>query len=393
MFRSTSLHSPSMASINGYGARALQIAFWRPSFRYMPKTCGGSFGIGTSRCRGTGRPGFGYVSRSRISCSSQKGDSGERTRWQFDLTSGKVLACLLASVLLLQQGLDPLVAYADIDEANLSSYEKRKLETERRKELLRSLREKAEQNAASVDAAPQTPAPYKPSTAPSVPSIARDTQKGPFPVTPKSEESSGPSFSVPSLPSVPKLPSFSFGGDDGGSGKQEFKMPSAPKIDMPSVPKLPSFSFGGDSGSSSEKNDAKPTPPPPPPPAPKPLPPPPPPAPKPLPPPPTPAPAPKLSPPKVVMPESTPKSSQGDTLDQWRKQQKKDLEARQKLEKEAERKRGKAARGSMPTWLVEFLLIGAFAGFGVSSILFSDQISGLYKKVDRALMNFSSKSK
>jgi len=393
-------HSPSLASINGYGARASQIARRGVSLRYVSKRCGVSFGLGESRCHGTGRTGLRYV--SRISCSSHKGDTGEGNGWQFDLKSGKLLACLLASVLVLQHGLDPLVAYADVDEGSLSSYEKRKLETERRKELLRSLREKAEQSAASVDAAPQAPAPYKPSTAPSVPSIPRDTPKAPVPVTPRSDDSSGPSFSAPSLPSVPKLPSFSFGGDSGGSGMQDFKMPSAPKIDMPSVPKLPSFSFGGDGGGSSEKNNVKPTPPPVPVPAPKPLPPPPPPAPKPLPPPPPPAPkplppppppAPKLSPPKVVMPETTPKSSQGDTLDQWRKQQKKDLAARQKLEKEAERKRGKAARGSMPTWLVEFLLIGAFVGLGVSSVLFSDQISGLYKKVDRALMNFSSKSK
>ena len=332
MCRSTCLHSPSLASINGYGDRASQIARRGVSLRYISKRCGVTFGLGESRSHGTGRTGLRYV--SRISCSSHKGDTGERNGWQFDLKSGKLLTCLLASVLVLQQGLDPLVAYADVDEGSLSSYEKRKLETERRKELLRSLREKAEQNAASVDAAPQAPAPYKPSTAPSVPSIPRDTPKAPVPVTPKSDDSSGPSFSAPSLPSIPKLPSFS---------------------------------FGGDSGSSSEKNNVKPTPPPvpapkplPPPPltAPKPLPPPPPPAPKPLPPP--PPPAPKLSPPKVVMPETTPKSSQGDTLDQWRKQQKKDLAARQKLEKEAERKRGKATRGSMPTWLVEFLLIGAF---------------------------------
>jgi F0F1-type ATP synthase assembly protein I len=91
------------------------------------------------------------------------------------------------------------------------------------------------------------------------------------------------------------------------------------------------------------------------------------------------------------MPDSTPKSSQGDTLDQWRKQQKKDLAERQKREAKAEKnkKRGKArsTRGAMPAWLAEFLLIASFAGFAFGSITFGDQLSSIYRKVDKALLS------
>eukprot|EP00889_Picochlorum_renovo_P003803 jgi/Picre1/30833/NNA_006193.t1 len=112
------------------------------------------------------------------------------------------LSCVLASALVVGQ------AHAGDDD--LSPYERRKLETERRKEMLRSLREKAEQSAASVDATPSPPSVYKPSTAPSVPSIPQAPALKEEDRSDKGKEGSSlPSFSAPSFD---KMPSFSFGG-------------------------------------------------------------------------------------------------------------------------------------------------------------------------------------
>lgn len=255
------------------------------------------------------------------------------------------LSCILASALVVGQ------AHAGDD--NLSPYERRKLETERRKEMLRSLREKAEQSAASVDATP-SPSVYKPSTAPSVPSIPQAPALKEEDRSDKGKEGSSlPSFSAPSFD---KMPSFSFGGK-----AEDEKKPVAPPA--PSPPPPPPKAV---------------TPPPPPPPPPKVVTPPPPPAP-----PKVVTPQKPLTPPQVVMPSSPAKSSTGDTLEQWRQQQKKDLAEREKVEKKRAQKQKK--RGIMPVWLAELFMIASLLGVGVASVLFSDSIATLYNNVNRAL--------
>ncbi|WPT11534.1 hypothetical protein PSENEW3n2_00005036 [Picochlorum sp. SENEW3] len=259
------------------------------------------------------------------------------------------LSCILA------------IGQAQAGDDDLSPYERRKLETERRREMLRSLREKAEQSAASVDATPSPPSVYKPSTAPSVPSIPQAPALKEEDRSDKGKEGSSlPSFSAPSFD---KMPSFSFGGK-----AEDEKKPVAPPAPSPPPPPPPKAVM----------------PPPPPPPPPKVVTPPPPP-----PPPPPPAP-PKvvtpqkpLTPPQVVMPSSPAKSSTGDTLEQWRQQQKKDLAEREKVEKKRAQKQKK--RGIMPVWLAELFMIASLLGVGVASVLFSDSIATLYNKVNRAL--------
>ncbi len=273
------------------------------------------------------------------------------------------LGCLLACMLVLQQQLEVPVAYAD--DSNLSAYEKRKIENEKRKEMLRSLREKAEQGASKVDAPPV----YAPSAAPSVPTIVsppvvavpkkEDSPSSPFGSKGSSPDASSSSLSMPKM-DMPKMPSFSFGGGDGNK-EEEAPPPPAPKPVVPvSPPSLP-------------KKPVVVPPPPPPPPAPAPI----------------PEPVKKYTPPQVVMPSTPKASSQGDTLEQWRQQQKKDLETRKKVERQAEVNRHKAKKGAMPMWLAEFLLIGSFVGFGFASVVFGSQIAALYKKVDDALTNAS----
>ena len=294
--------------------------------------------------------------------------------------AGRV-GCLLACLLVVQQGVLVPVVYAD--DSNLSAYEKRKLENERRKEMLRSLREKAEQGASQVVDAP--PPVYTPSAAPQVPkAVTPAPAPAPAPAPLKGNDSpssfspsvggksssndASPSFSIPKM-DMPKM----------DMPKMDMPKLDMPKMDMPKLdmPKMPSFSFGG--GDDTPPTTTKPDPvvvapkPPKQPeaivvPAPK------------------PEPVKKYTPPQVAMPQSTPKvSSQGDTLDQWRQQQKKDLEARKKLEKKAEVTRNKAKKGAMPVWLAEFLLIGSFIGFGFASVIFGSQIAAIYKKVDTAL--------
>jgi len=255
------------------------------------------------------------------------------------------LSCILASALVVGQ------AHAGDDD--LSPYERRKLETERRKEMLRSLREKAEQSAASVDATPSPPSVYKPSTAPSVPSIPQAPALKEEDRSDKGKEGSSlPSFSAPSFD---KMPSFSFGGK-----AEDEKKPVAPP--SPSPPPPPKAVM----------------PPPPPSSPPKVVTPPPPPAP-----PKVVTPQKPLTPPQVVMPSSPAKSSTGDTMEQWRQQQKKDLAEREKVEKKRAQKQKK--RGIMPVWLAELFMIASLLGVGVASVLFSDSITTLYNNVNRAL--------
>ena len=83
------------------------------------------------------------------------------------------------------------------------------------------------------------------------------------------------------------------------------------------------------------------------------------------------------------MPSSPAKSSTGDTLEQWRQQQKKDLAEREKVEKKRAQKQKK--RGVMPVWLAELFMIASLLGVGVASVLFSDSIATLYNNVNRAL--------
>lgn len=244
------------------------------------------------------------------------------------------LGCLLASAL--------LVGQAHAGDNDLSSYERRKLETERRREMLKSLREKAEQNAATVDATPSPPSVYKPSTAPSVPSI----------------------------PQAPTLK------EDTTSNKEKGGS-SLPSFSAPSFDKMPSFSFGGNADE--EKKPVAPAPPPPPKAVTPPPSPPPPPPPKAV----TPPPQKPLTPPQVVMPSSPAKSSQGDTLEQWRQQQKKDLKERERVEKKRTQKQKK--KGVMPVWLAELFMIVSLLGVGVASVLFRDSIATLYNNVNRAL--------
>lgn len=257
------------------------------------------------------------------------------------------LSCILASALVVGQ------AHAGDDD--LSPYERRKLETERRREMLKSLREKAEQSAASVDATPSPPSVYKPSTAPSVPSIPQAPALKEEDRSDKGKEGSSlPSFSAPSFD---KMPSFSFGGKAEDEKKPVAPPPPSPPPPLPKVVTPPS-----------------PSPPPPPkvvtPPSP-------PPPPKVV------APQKPLTPPQVVMPSSPAKSSTGDTLEQWRQQQKKDLAEREKVEKKRAQKQKK--RGVMPVWLAELFMIASLLGVGVASVLFSDSIATLYNNVNRAL--------
>jgi len=307
---------------------------------------------------------------------------------------GRALGCALACLLTLQPGLDVVNSVAQADD--LSAYERRKQENERRKELLRNLREKAENGASSVaPTPPPAPAPTYTPTMPTVPTIPKDTPKVAPPPAPKDELPklpSLPSFSAPSLPSfsapkldVPKMPSF------GGSGS-ESEMPKLPSLPSFSAPSLPSFSGPSDDSSKAAPVPAAPKPVVPPPrpvaPVPKPSPPPPPPAPKPLPP-----PTQTFKRPNVVMPDSAPKSSQGDTLDQWRQQQRKDLAARQKREAQTAKKNKSRnqKRGGMPTWLAEFFLLAMFGGFAFAIVALPEVISGLYRKVDSFLLGLFQK--
>lgn len=262
------------------------------------------------------------------------------------------LTCILASALVVGQ------AHAGDDD--LSPYERRKLETERRREMLKSLREKAEQSAASVDATPSPPSVYKPSTAPSVPSIPQAPALKEEDKSDKGKEGSSlPSFSAPSFD---KMPSFSFGGKAEDEKKpvappQPSPLPPPPKAVTPPPPPPPSFPVPPPS---------KVVTPPPPPPPPKVV-----------------TPQKPLTPPQVVMPSSPAKSSTGDTLEQWRQQQKKDLAEREKVERKRAQKQKK--RGVMPVWLAELFMIASLLGVGVASVLFSDSIATLYNNVNRAL--------
>jgi len=295
--------------------------------------------------------------------SLERSDHGGRN--EFLLEGVGRLGLVLACVLVLQQVEVPVV-YAD--DSNLSAYEKRKIENEKRKEMLRSLREKAEQGASRVDAIPAPPV-YTPPAAPIVPKAVSPPPQ-PAVVAPKAESSSSSSsLSMPKM-DMPKMdmPKMDM-------PKMDIPKMDMPKMDMPKMdmPKMPSFSFGG--GKDGENTPVAP-----------------PPQVKPSPVKPSPPSVPvekKYTPPNVAMPQNSPAkvSSQGDTLDQWRQQQKKDLEARKKIERQAEVKRNKAKKGVMPVWLAEFLLIGTFGGFGFASLVFSSQIAALYKKVDNALTN------
>ena len=87
------------------------------------------------------------------------------------------------------------------------------------------------------------------------------------------------------------------------------------------------------------------------------------------------------------MPDATPKSSQSDTLDQWRKQQKKDLAERQKREAKAAKKNRSAKRGAaLPTWLAEFFLLAMLGGLGFASIFLGESAAAVYRKADRFLL-------
>jgi len=163
---------------------------------------------------------------------------------------------------------------------------------------------------------------------------------------------------APSLPSIndsmPKAASGVEQSQDGeeANGSQTFDLPkfTAPKVDMPSfsAPKI---------DIPAPKVDTSPKPP---------------------------ASTQTFKAPQVVAPQTPPQkaSSGGDPLEEWRQQQKKDMAARKKIEAQAE---GKKRKGSMPLWLTELLLIGSFAGFGVASIAFQEQIKGMYRKIDNVL--------
>ena len=161
-----------------------------------------------------------------------------------------------------------------------------------------------------------------------------------------------PSFSAPKI----DVPSFS-------APKVDIPKFTAPKVDMPSfsAPKIDVPSFSAPKVDiPAPKVDIPPNPP---------------------------SPTQTFKSPQVVVPEMTrPKaSSGGDPLEEWRQQQKTDMAARKKIEAQTDRKNLKKRKGSMPLWLTEFLLIGAFAGFGFASIAFQEQIKGMYKKIDTAL--------
>ncbi|MEO2193089.1 MAG: hypothetical protein ABGY24_11635, partial [bacterium] len=171
-----------------------------------------------ARAASDGKNGKNGIEGDAVSTSS----SGSKSQ--------AALGCALACLITLQQGLDVSVAFADdVNGTELSSYERRKLENERRKEMLRSLREKAERGASSVDTTPVAPPPQAASPKPTVPTIPADTPKLEAPRAPKSDEMKMPSFSVPKLPSL--------GGNDDTPG---VKMPSF------SVPKLPSLGGNDD---------------------------------------------------------------------------------------------------------------------------------------------------
>lgn len=254
------------------------------------------------------------------------------------------LGCMLACVLVFQyHGMVVPVAHAD--DSNVSAYERKKIENDRRKEMLRSLREKAEQGASRVDATPAPPV-YTPSVAPSIP-------KNTVPQTTPSPAAR----EAPSKHDDTTTPATTTATTE----KQDLL--SVPSFDMP---KMPSFSgFGGSGGDNDKEKPVVPTPP-----------------------------QKTYAPPQVAMPESSSKPSATrtvDTVDQWRQQQKKDLATRKKVEKQAERN-NKARKGAIPTWLAEFLMIGSFIGFGFASIVFGNQISAIYKNIDRALTGlFSTK--
>ncbi len=84
------------------------------------------------------------------------------------------------------------------------------------------------------------------------------------------------------------------------------------------------------------------------------------------------------------MPDATPKGSEGDTLDQWRKQQKKDLAERQKREAKAAKKSMRGA--TLPPWLAEFFLLALFGGVGFTIYGLGDTVSAIYRKADRFLL-------
>ena len=87
------------------------------------------------------------------------------------------------------------------------------------------------------------------------------------------------------------------------------------------------------------------------------------------------------------MPDSTPRGTQGDTLDQWRRQQKKDLADRQKREAQTSKRNKKNhGRGALPSWIAEFLLLTVFAGVGFAGIALGDQMRSIYGRVDRFLL-------
>lgn len=329
--------------------------------------------------------------RARLSTSARaatkgtEGREGDAASMSCPGSRSKALGFALACLITVQHGLAASEAFAgDANEANLSSYERRKLENERRKEMLRSLREKAEKGAASVDSTAPVPPPQAAYTSPkpTVPTIPRDTPKVAPPSAPKDDGIKPPSFSAPKV-DMPKLPSF------GGAA------PSMPAMPSFSVPKLPSLG-GDDSNTAASTPSAPPKPAVPPPrpaaPAQKPLPPPPPPPPppsfrpatRPVVPAPAPDPTPKFTRPNVAMPDATPKGSEDDTLDQWRKQQKKDLAERQKREAKAAKKSMRGA--TLPPWLAEFFLLALFGGVGFTIYGLGDTVSAIYRKADRFLL-------
>eukprot|EP00890_Picochlorum_soloecismus_P002364 jgi/Picsp_1/3128/NSC_05969-R1_g5 domain family len=261
-----------------------------------------------------------------------------------DITSvAKKTSIIFGAIAFIYGGMDlQAAAYESSSDDSMTPFERKQQEKLKRREKLSALREKAEQNAASVSSPGSSPSQstYKPSVAPSVPSI-KD--------------------------SISKAASQVDQSQDGkeGNGSQSFELPkfTAPKVDMPSfsAPKIdvPSFSAPKvDIPAPKVEIPSKP-----------------------------PAPTQTFKAPQVVVPESTrPKqSSGGDALEEWQQQQKKDMAARKKIEAQTERKNLQKRKGSIPLWFTEFLLIGTFVGFGFASIAFQEQIKGMYKKIDNAL--------